>query len=289
MSGVISPVFSDSYEDRGNGIVFEKETGLFWQKCQAGLSGEDCSIGESHMEMAWEDTHEYCKKLKLGGRTWRMPERIELSLLVTRSQSSQPAIDTRYFPNTKTFTFWTGTEYAFYKNQAWNIGFNDGHIGRQDKGSTYAVRCVSGVLRTPKFAKNKDGTVVDKEHKLVWQECTKGRSGLDCKKGRETFQTWQEADQYCNQLKLSNRNWRLPEITELELLIDFKKESSPPVDEKFFPNTNSTMESVGDGYWSRTTPVLYKNNRYYLSFFLGSVGLKQFTEKTSYVRCVSEF
>jgi hypothetical protein len=85
------------------------------------------------------------------------------------------------------------------------------------------------------------GVVLDEVTGLLWQRelpssypgCTRqlqGVAGASC--------TWREAKQYCAQLTLDARAWRLPSKIELESLIDFTQ--SPPaayIDRDSFPGT----------------------------------------------------
>lgn len=56
---------------------------------------------------------------------------------------------------------------------------------------------------------------------------------------------WANAKTYCAGLKLQGSGWRLPDIRELESLVDFK-ESAPAIDKTVFPGT------LGAYYWSAT-------------------------------------
>jgi hypothetical protein len=128
-----------SYTDNGNGTVTDKETGLTWQKCSKGQSGNDCS-GEA-TPVVWEDAARYCNKLALGGRTdWRLPSYKEL--LTLAKHGAAPTIDTTYFPNTEAYGYWSSTVDVHDSGSAWYASFEDGYVHDYYKDFDYYVRCV---------------------------------------------------------------------------------------------------------------------------------------------------
>ncbi len=104
------------------------------------------------------------------------------------------------------------------------------------------------------FTDNGDGTVTDTATGLVWDKCAWG-------------QTWDSADNTCTGVATSHdwaasltlaitanayshrghADWRLPNRTELESLVDITKASGPTIDATAFPNTPSGW------FWSSTT------------------------------------
>jgi uncharacterized repeat protein (TIGR02543 family) len=112
------------------------------------------------------------------------------------------------------------------------------------------VKCVSGnKLGTGPFIDNGDGTVTDTASSLVWQQ------------GEVVGQMlwWEEALKYCETLTLANKtDWRLPNIKELESLVDDTRESLQ-IDTRFFPGARavpywSSTTFVTDPTWAWTTP-----------------------------------
>ena len=87
---------------------------------------------------------------------------------------------------------------------------------------------------------------------------------------------WYSAVEYCNNLILDGKGWRLPSIEALETIIDSTKE--PAVADHF-------RQTISKHYWSSTTS---KNEDYranYIDFFSGR---KDSHNKSyaGYVRCV---
>lgn len=135
---------SSGYTDNSDGTVTDKDTGLIWQKCIAGLSGTDCSSGTED-EPNWADALSYCNDLTLAGRSdWRLPNINELKSIVDRSTST-PAIDTTAFPNADGNTYWSATTAtASSVGQAWRFWFAEGVVTTDTKSTgSNRVRCVT--------------------------------------------------------------------------------------------------------------------------------------------------
>lgn len=74
------------------------------------------------------------------------------------------------------------------------------------------------------FIDNGNETVTDSVTGLVWQ------------KGFEVNLTWYEAQNYCQNLSLDGKDWRLPTPHELRTLIDYEI-FNPSINTVAFPNT----------------------------------------------------
>ena len=73
----------------------------------------------------------------------------------------------------------------------------------------YYVRCVRGGQTQQSLVDNGDGTVTDNRTGLIWQQ------------GEPGAMTWNSALTYCEGLSLAgSTDWRLPNIKELESLVD---------------------------------------------------------------------
>ena len=132
---------------------------------------------------------------------------------------------------------------------------------------------------TPRFTDNLNGTVTDNATGLIWLQNT------DC----PPPQTWNSAITSVNNLahgacNLSDNStagqWRLPNVKELQSLIDYGR-SFPalPADHLFTGNNVSTV------CWSSTTYAYYPDYAWYVDFYNGYV---DYFDKNghSYVRCV---
>lgn len=116
------------------------------------------------------------------------------------------------------------------------------------------------------FFDNGDGTVTA-ETGLMWQ---KGEGGL---------LTWQSALDYCNGLVLAGHaDWRLPNVKELESLVDRAK-LNPAIDTTSLP-TRATP------YWSSTSTSADASCAWAVYFYNGLVGNGYRKAEAQWVRCV---
>ncbi len=254
-------------------IVRDNVTGLMWEIKDAGDgvadysnphdadntytwhdSNQETNSGDTGEPGDGTDTEDAINALNnavFGGyNDWRLPTVKELSLIVntefnTQSPSHNPAINTDYFPETKT-NYWTSTTYAYYPPSAWVVDFGygswgtsfcNGGIYSRDKSDSYYVRAVRSSQEGSfyKFVLNGDGTVTDKSTGLMWQQETAG------------ILRWTEALSHCENLVLAGYDdWRLPNRNELQSLVNYNT-CSPAIDTTVFPDT------ILNNYWSSTT------------------------------------
>ncbi len=99
------------------------------------------------------------------------------------------------------------------------------------------------------YTDNGDGTVTDHVTVLRWQQCTAGTENdgdYDCDDGLSTTYSWSQAEEYCDNLIFATfDDWRLPQINELQSIIDYG-EDKPTFSPSYFPNTPYQY------YWSIT-------------------------------------
>ena len=106
---------------------------------------------------------------------------------------------------------------------------------------------------------------------LVWQDSD------DVKKVQKD---WKSAKQYCEELTLGGKNdWRLPQIKELQYIIDIKE---------YKPAIKDAFKNVSKGYyWSATSDVSTPNYAWNVGFRYGDTS-KDSIVNEFYVRCVRE-
>lgn len=118
--------------DTSKGIVVDHMTGLIW------------AAETSPNELNWEEAKRYCANLEIGGYTdWRLPTIDELRTIVDKSRGN-PAINTDFFPDTKSSSYWSSTTNANDTNRAWYIYFRDGLDNYYYKSYYGYVRAVRG-------------------------------------------------------------------------------------------------------------------------------------------------
>jgi len=120
-----------------------------------------------------------------------------------------------------------------------------------------------------RFIDNNDGTVTDTKTNLMWQKDTASGN-----------YTWQPALSYCENLTLASHNdWRLPNINELQSIVDYTR-FDPSINTTYFPNTVSSC------YWSSTTNASYPGYAWYVFFGYGYINNYGKSSYGYYVRAV---
>jgi hypothetical protein len=112
------------YTDNGNGTVTDNVTGLMWEQ-----KTDDGGSRDKDTTLTWKDALAYCEDLVLGSYSdWKLPTPKELERIVD-SSTSNPAVDTTYFPNTNNGFYWTGTTcVGCHKHKAYAYDFSDGKL-----------------------------------------------------------------------------------------------------------------------------------------------------------------
>jgi hypothetical protein len=111
---------------------------------------------------------------------------------------------------------------------------------------------------------NGDGTVTDSKTGLMWKQCVEGLSGSTCATGTADTFTWQAALQQPGTVNggggfAGYTDWRLPDIAELESLVE-KQCHSPAINTTRFPNTPSST------VWSGSPYAHYSGIAWYVGF-----------------------
>lgn len=134
-----------------------------------------------------------------------------------------------------------------------------------------------GITRS--YTDNGDGTITDNTTGLIWQKCSIGQTSPSCTGTASTFQ-WSSAASQCTSLTLAGKTWRLPNVEELQTLVDYGN-NNPAIDTTYFPN-NPT-----GAFWTISEHAPSFNIfAWFVSFQYGDVA---YSSKTNnfYIRCVS--
>lgn len=266
--GAYQPFNPMSFTDNGNGTVTDNNTGLVWQQQDDGNT-YNWYRGSGTYEATYNPSSlNVCGLLILGGYAdWRLPSRKEMMTIVDYSiPYPGPTINTSYFPNTLS-NYWTSNTLADNTGMAERVDFRSGYVYPLYKNNPFYVRCVRGVAQTTSLSDNGDGTVTDKKSGLVWQQAETG------------LMNWTAALSYCENLSLAGAtDWRLPNIKELQFLID-ETRYNPAIDTTFFPN------AYVSSYWVSTTYASSVGSAWYVD--TGDGYIDQFDKNNSgQVRCV---
>ncbi len=271
------------HEDDGGRWIMTRDnvTGLIWEvKTNANKDDKYNWQGAQSQFIAGLNNDEFG-----GFENWRLPSRQELASLVNKGDRD-PAINTDFFPNTRSSFYWSSTSKVPTTGlSGWIVYFQSGGVIPGDKTKSYYVRAVrEGQSSSGNFVDNPGGTVTDTATGLMWQKCTYDTTWDIYKEectGSAIHRTWQQALEASENLELAGYDdWRLPNINELLTLVD-DTTYRPAIDKDFFPDTKTNL------YWSSTTNVSSKDASWYVEFDHGSTGSMRKSESyKNYVRAV---
>ena len=271
-----------SYTDNGDGTVTDNVTGLMWSQ-SSDLNGDGTIDVDD--KLSFNDALSGASTFDLGGYSdWRLPnikEAYSLILFSGRDVSGYngsstneliPFIDTEYFEFGYGDTdageriidsqFATSTKYVSTTMNGDETMFGTNLADGRIKG--YGLTSPSGggdklfyvmYVRGNKnygindFIENGDGTITDNATGLMWMQNDNGE-GLN----------WEDALNYAENLNYAGySDWRLPNIKELQSIIDYilspETSSSAAIDPVFNISeiTNEAGETDYPYFWSGTT------------------------------------
>jgi hypothetical protein len=269
-----------NYKDNNDGTVIDNNTGLMWQK-------------DPGKKKTFTDAVAGVSKFKLAGyKDWRLPTIKELYSLILFSgidpdprsatmSSLQPFIDSKYFdfvygdPNKNEriidSQFLSSTKYVHFTmhndETIFGVNFADGRIkgyprrnprGRGEKGFfVLHVRGNPGYGKNA-FIDNGNNTITDKATGLMWMKFDSGY--LKAGKNKNGSLNWQQALEWAENLVLAGySDWRLPNVKELQGIVDYSRSPATTNSAAIDPVFNATVIIDESGqknypfYWSGTT------------------------------------
>jgi len=240
-------------------MVRDNITGLIWE-----VKTDDGSIHDKDDTYSRYDAQDVfiagLNSAKFGGQSdWRLPTVKELVSIVNRG-CFNPSINTAYFPNTQPQYHWSSTPDAMNPAYAWSVTFEDGTATDiyPDPDDFAYVRAVRGgqCESFGNFIDNGDGTVTHTGTGLMWQQ-----------RGPGAY-TWQEALSNCENLSLAGYDdWRLPNIHELQSLVDYGSYNDA-IDTLYFPTGGYiNLSSTTLANYSTPWVVFFANGGVYGDFF----------------------
>jgi len=284
-----SPGNTPSYTDNGDGTVTDNVTGLMWTQT-ADLNGDGTINADDQMTLA--QAVESVASVRTGGYAdWRLPTIKEQYSLInfmgvdprlddTDTAAMTPFIDTSYFgfgygdisagdrnidAHLATSTIYSAGTFGFLQTmfgvnfadgriKGYPLAVNNGTLSGSFSETTFYVFYVRGNTSygVNDFTDNGDGTITDAATRLQW---TKGDSelGMD----------WEHALAWAQQKNAENylghSDWRLPDVKELQSIVDYSRSPSATDSAAIDPLFTSTAivdegghEDFG-AYWSSTT------------------------------------
>jgi len=124
--------------DNEDGTVTDTATGLMWQTCSYGQEWDEIDkvCTGSAVTLSWQQALEAAEALTWSGHSdWRLPNINELQTLVD-DKTLNPAIDTNFFPNTRSSPYWSSTTAAYRTDYAWRVDFYYGPVHHRDKSDS---------------------------------------------------------------------------------------------------------------------------------------------------------
>lgn len=280
----------------GGRTVIDRNTGLTWQR-SADTNGDGRL--DSRDKLTFEQARTLPARLnaaRFGGfNDWRLPNIKELYSLfdargtdpsgpeMASSSGLRPFLDTKFFrfaygdPSSVGMgggpggnerlidaQYASSTQYTGWSAQGrgkvFGVNFADGRIkgydllGRNGEAKTFFVLCVRG---NPQYGKNSfhdngDGTVSDRATGLTWAKADSG-----------AVLNWQQALAWVQQQNarkhLGHGDWRLPNIKELQSIVDYSRAPDATGSAAIDPVFSCTRIANEGGqpdfpyYWSSTT------------------------------------
>ncbi len=285
-------------------IVFDRLTGLAW--CR--------NAGLTEFPLMWQEALDFITRLNnegaLGFSDWRLPNRRELRSLISH-QTKQPALPQGHpFTNVFNGWYWSSTTATISPAHAWYVDMGGGRMfygGKDQSFMVWPVRgqgkgvipvtgqtqcysetgesipcngtgqdgdaCAGASWPAPRFETIQD-SVLDRLTGLYWKRVTDLNGPLD----------WQQALAALTQLNSLPGNpggWRLPNINELESLVDCGKHSPAlPAEHPFL--------STRDVYWSSTTSLYEPDWAWALYLNKGAIGVGQKVQARFHVWAVRD-
>ena len=247
-------------KDNFDGTVSDSGTGLQWKK------------ENSPSEMQWSGAATYCDELELAGASdWRMPTSAELLSLADYTAVGGIAPP---FVAGATGGVWSATRSAQDPDAAWYWVHGDAAVGIGALNSKFHVRCVRGAPKSglgsippPDRFKLIGKTAFDSATSLTWY--TQIVSDI----------AWSGASGACSNLAAEGGGWRLPNVVEMNSIID-RQHWNPAVDPVAFSGFYKA--------WSWTsTPVAGKAGaKWSVNTYLGQMTSSNNTSNSSAVACV---
>lgn len=288
-----------------NDIVLDQLTGLFW------IRNANLSV----FPMNWQESLDFIKTMNLenalGYNDWRLPNRRELRSLMSY-QTRLPALpDGHPFYDVFSGWYWSSTTAAINPKYAWYVHMEGARMFYGGKNQSYLVWPVRGESHvlyqtgqsscfgdsgqslncaltqqdgeiragitwpSPRFI-DQEKQIIDKATGLIW------RKNADLT-GHPV--TWNDALLAIKQLNLLDSHdfhpehlnlWRLPNINELESLIDCSQHSPALADDM------KCLE-LKSGYWSSTTSAFEPDWAWALYTAKGAIGIGQKKDPHFYV------
>lgn len=226
-------------------LVRDNLTGAIWTR--------DANLSE--FPLTWNEALSFVDDMRArqahGHAHWQLPSRQFLFSLLSHQNINPTLPNNHLFDNVFPGYYWTCDSCRRLPDQAWYVHLGGGRVHRGMKHGSYMVwpmspgpqKAVNPDREEKARFKADDACVHDAYTGLAWS--------IDANPAKHLF-SWQEAlsaTHDFNHKKLGGfKDWRLPNIRELESIVDLRSHSPA------FPAGHPFI-NVQEAYWSSTTSV----------------------------------
>jgi hypothetical protein len=268
------------FTDNSDGTVTDNLTGLMWLKDGGCLRKNWNNSLRAIKDLNSNSGIINCLEYAAVYNDWRLPNVNELESLVNYGASDTSKwLNIKGFVDMKSYPYWSSTTYQSSTTRAWIISMNNGLGSQSGKSNTLYFLPVRDVvpgnpqelastrqtvkyaqgddgsiqagfyMPSPRFNDNDDGTVTDNLTGLMWLK----DGGCFRKSWNTIFDTIKDFNRNpgfynCFGYIASYTDWRLPNIKELESLINYEA-----VNLSGWLNTEGFLNVKSSFYWSSTT------------------------------------
>lgn len=242
-----------------NRTVVDQLTGHIWTQ----------NANPAEFPLNWQEAHAFVANLNRdefsGFSGWQLPDRRTLFSL-TSHQYINPALPRRHpFENVFPGYCWTGDSCSRLPDQAWYIHLGGARVFRGMKHGNYLTWPVVPNLQAAAFYERRFSSdpplVFDHENKVSW---------LFDHAGFTQAVSWSGALESIRRLNRENQRgtscWRLPNIRELESLVNIASHSPAVL-------KHASGLNIQTGYWSSTTSVYEPRYAWVLHTRDGEIGV----------------
>jgi len=278
-----------SYQKNQDGTVTDNNTGLIWNPSLDTNADGSIDIND---KISYDDAFAFATASRFGGfDDWRVPTIKELyslthfdgqdpsGLSAAGTHQLTPFIDQNYFDFSSgdikngerlidgqylSATKYVSTTMPGKDETLFGVNFIDGRIKgygmanprNRSEQNRYFLLLVRGNQEygINKFVDTKKGAINDSATGLTWQQ-QDSQTGMD----------WPEALAYCENLTLAGSDeWRLPNVKELESIVDYTRSpatSNSAAIDPIFSSTQITNENKQidyPAYWSSSTHISHR-------------------------------
>lgn len=272
------------FELQGDDLALDRLTGLVWPRI--------ASVGD--FPMSWPEAlaavADMNRENAFGHADWRLPNRRELLSVVSHAHH-RPALPAGHPFSVQQTWYWTSTTASRAPGYAWHVHLEGGRMFYGDKtrdAMVWPVRGESPLLAQTGQLTCRDvaGNVVDCEGTGQDAELLKGAAWPEPRFAPEDAGvrdlltgllwtrtadlcgvcTWEEALETARLRREGDLRWRLPNIRELESLVDAERhDPALPAGHPF--------ENQQEAYWSSTSSAYSPDWAYCLYLHKGAVGV----------------